>query len=78
MALRRCSTIRISYLVHTEGIIMSHKKADRLSIQPRDKSTVAHPRAAISHECSHAGQVKNAFDFAFTRYEKAMKDLSKV
>jgi len=57
---------------------MSHKKADRLSIQPRDKSTVAHPRAAISHECSHAGQVKNAFDFAFTRYEKAMKDLSKV
>lgn len=59
---------------------MSHalKKADRLSIQPRDKSTVAHPRAAISQECSHSGQVKNAFDFAFTRYEKAMKDLSKV
>ncbi|KNC93763.1 hypothetical protein [Trabulsiella odontotermitis] len=54
------------------------KKTARLSIQPRDKFTVAHPRAAISEKCVHSDQVKNAFDFAFTRYETAMKDLSKV
>lgn len=59
---------------------MSHalKKADRLIIQPRDKSAMARPRAAISKDCSHSEQVKNAFDFAFSRYETAMKDLSKV
>lgn len=38
---------------------MSHalKKADRLYIPPRDKSTVAKPRAAISETCSHTGKV---------------------
>ena len=54
------------------------RKAVRLNIQPRDKSIVASPRAAVSDKCSHSGQVENAFDFAFTRYETAMKDLSKV
>ena len=50
-------------------IIMGHalKKADRLYIPPRDKSTVAKPRAAISEACSHTGQVKNAFEFGFAR-----------
>ena len=59
---------------------MSHalKKAARLRIQPRDKSQLAHPRAAIDEKCLHADQVKNAFDFAFTRYASAMQDLSKV
>ncbi len=63
-----------------EGKFMSHalKKADRLYIPPRDKTVVAKPRAAISETCSHTGQVKNAFDFGFSRYEKAMEDLSKV
>ena len=54
------------------------KKADRLYIPPRDKSTVAKPRAAISSACSHTEQVKNAFEFGFSRYEKAMEELSKV
>lgn len=59
---------------------MSHaqRKADRLYIPPRDKNEVAHPKAAVSRESSHADQVKNAFSFGFTRYEKAMEDLSKV
>lgn len=59
---------------------MSHalKKADRLSIQPRDKSTVAKPHAAISETSFHNDQVKNAFEFGFSRYEKAMEHLSKV
>lgn len=54
------------------------KRAVRLNIPPRDKSVVAYPHVAISKECSNHGQMKIAFDFAFTRYEKAMKDLSKV
>lgn len=54
------------------------KKADRLYIPPRDKSTVAKPRATISEVCSLTGQVKNAFEFGFARYEKAMEELSKV
>lgn len=54
------------------------KKADRLYIPPRDKSTVAKPRAAISEHCPHTEQVKNAFEFGFSRYEKAMEELSKV
>lgn len=59
---------------------MSHalKKADLLYIPPRDRSTKASPRAAMSANCSHSEQVKNAYDFAFARYEKAMEDLSKV
>ena len=63
-----------------EGEVMGHalKKADRLYIPPRDKSTVAKPRAAISESCSHNDQVKNAFEFGFSRYEKAMEELSKV
>lgn len=59
---------------------MSHalKKADRLYIPPRDKKTVASPRAAIGSCSTHEDQVKNAFGFGFARYEKAMEDLSKV
>ena len=59
---------------------MSHalKQADRLYIPPRDKNEVARPKAAVSRDCSHADQVKNAFDFGFARYEKAMEELSKV
>ncbi|SFN29978.1 hypothetical protein SAMN05216516_10536 [Izhakiella capsodis] len=54
------------------------EKADRLYIPPRDKSTVAKPKAAISKSCSHTDQVNNALEFGFARYEKAMEALSKV
>ncbi|MBW9511293.1 hypothetical protein [Escherichia coli] len=54
------------------------KKHTRLTIPPRDKSVVAAPRPAIDENCTHREQVKNAFDFGFSRYEKAMEDLSKV
>ncbi|BDD50695.1 MULTISPECIES: hypothetical protein [Phytobacter] len=59
---------------------MSHalRKTDRLYIPPRDKNTKAAPRAAMDENCSHAEQVKNAFDFGFTRYEGAMEELSRV
>ncbi|MGO2458755.1 MAG: hypothetical protein ACTH8P_01080 [Ewingella sp.] len=59
---------------------MSHalRKAERLLIPSRDKSIVAAPRAACGDGISHKDQVKNAFDFGFSRYEKAMEDLSKV
>ncbi len=59
---------------------MSHalKKAERLLIPPRDKSIIASPRAAIGDGYAHKDQVKNAFDFGFVRYEKAMEELSKV
>ncbi|WP_272521086.1 hypothetical protein [Providencia sp. PROV202] len=54
------------------------QKPSRLSIPARDKSKIAAPRAAISEQCSHDNQVKNAFDFGFARYEKAMEKLAKV
>ncbi|AVE42480.1 hypothetical protein U2T78_004435 [Providencia stuartii] len=54
------------------------QKPNRLNIPARDKSKVAAPRAAISEQCSHDNQVKNAFDFGFARYEKAMEKLAKV
>ncbi|HCN6454724.1 TPA: hypothetical protein N6020_005160, partial [Escherichia coli] len=53
-------------------------KHPRLTIPPRDKSVVAAPRPAIDENCTHREQVKNAFDFGFSRYEKAMEELSKV
>ncbi|MDU3815802.1 hypothetical protein [Mixta calida] len=56
----------------------AQKKADRLYIPPRDKSVVATPRAALGTEATHQDQVKNAFGFGFSRYERAMEDLSKV
>ena len=56
----------------------AQKKAERLYIPPRDKSIVAAPRAAMSDDTTHQGQVQNAFGFGFARYEKAMEDLSKV
>ncbi|ENG71715.1 putative bacteriophage protein [Escherichia coli p0305293.8] len=49
-----------------------------MSIPPRDKSVVAVPRPVIDENCAHREQVKNAFDFGFSRYEKAMEELSKV
>ncbi|MFP1728033.1 hypothetical protein [Lonsdalea quercina] len=59
---------------------MSHalKREERLLIPRRDKTMVALPRAAIGKDCSHTDQVKNAFDFGFKRYDKAMEELSKV
>ena len=59
---------------------MSHalRKAERLLIPSRDKSVIALPRAAVGDGYTHKDQVKNAFDFGFSRYEKAMEDLSKV
>ncbi|SUC36195.1 hypothetical protein [Providencia rustigianii] len=54
------------------------QKPSRLNIPARDKSKIAAPRAAISEQCSHDNQVKNAFDFGFARYEKAMEKLAKV
>ncbi|ECU9162031.1 TPA: hypothetical protein G5T75_003359 [Salmonella enterica] len=54
------------------------KKNSRLNIPPRDKSVVAVPRAVVDGRHTHSEQVKNAFDFGFTRYEKAMEELSKV
>ncbi|HAV8123654.1 TPA: hypothetical protein ACM6YZ_004462 [Escherichia coli] len=54
------------------------KKHTRLSIPPRDKNVVAVLRPAIDGNCTHREQVKNAFGFGFSRYEKAMEDLSKV
>ncbi|CCQ28777.2 putative phage protein [Escherichia coli 2-011-08_S3_C3] len=39
---------------------------------------MAAPRPAIDENCTHREQVKNAFDFGFSRYEKAMEELSKV
>jgi hypothetical protein len=65
----------------TKGLISMScpiKKHTRLSIPPRDKSVVAVPRPAIDENCAHREQVKNAFDFGFSRYEKAMEELSKV
>lgn len=59
---------------------MSHalKRAERLPIPPRDRSITASPRAAVGDGYAHKDQVKNAFDFGFARYDKAMEDLSKV
>lgn len=54
------------------------EKAARLYIPPRDKSTMAKPHAAICETSFHNEQVKSAFEFGFSRYEKAMKHLSKV
>ena len=54
------------------------KKPNRLTIPARDKSKIAAPRAAMSEQCAHENKVKNAFDFGFTRYEKAMEKLAKV
>ncbi|SPY78169.1 hypothetical protein [Providencia rustigianii] len=54
------------------------QKPSRLNIPARDKSKIAAPRAAISEQCPHDNQVKNAFDFGFARYEKAMEKLAKV
>lgn len=57
------------------------KQTNRLCIPPRDKSRVAKPMAAMAssgENARHCDQVKNAFDFGFSRYEKAMKELSKV
>lgn len=56
----------------------AQKKVERLYIPPRDKSIVAAPRAAMSVDTNHHDQVKNAFDFGFARYEKAMEQLAKV
>lgn len=53
-------------------------KTPAIDYSPRDKSVVAAPRPAIDENCTHREQVKNAFDFGFSRYEKAMEDLSKV
>ncbi|APC11203.1 hypothetical protein NQ837_000927 [Providencia rettgeri] len=59
---------------------MSHalQKPNRLNIPARDKNKIAAPRAAMSEQGSHDNQVKNAFDFGFTRYEKTMEKLAKV
>ncbi|MDN0088329.1 hypothetical protein QVN42_13240 [Yersinia nurmii] len=59
---------------------MSHalRREDRLIIPPRDKTITASPRAAVGDGYAHKGQVQNAFDLGFARYEKAMEDLSKV
>ncbi|ATG18024.1 MULTISPECIES: hypothetical protein [Providencia] len=54
------------------------QKPNRLNIPARDKSKIAAPRAAMSEQGNHDNQVKNAFDFGFTRYEKAMEKLAKV
>jgi hypothetical protein len=54
------------------------RKPERLYIPRRDKTVVASPRAATGDGIAHADQVKNAFDFGFARYEKAMDELSKV
>ncbi|UNH25255.1 hypothetical protein [Moellerella wisconsensis] len=54
------------------------QKPNRLNIPARDKSKVAAPRAAMSEQCTHDNQVKNAFDFGFARYEKAMEKLAKI
>ncbi|MBP6121463.1 MULTISPECIES: hypothetical protein [Providencia] len=54
------------------------QKANRLNIPTRDKAKIAAPKAAISEQSTHDNQVKNAFDFGFARYEKAMKKLAKV
>lgn len=54
------------------------QKPNRLNIPARDKSKIAAPKAAMSEQCSHDNKVKNAFDFGFARYEKAMEKLAKV
>ncbi|HDU8566378.1 TPA: hypothetical protein RG686_003749 [Morganella morganii] len=54
------------------------QKPNRLNIPARDKSKIAAPGAAMSEQCTHENQVKNAFDFGFARYEKAMEKLAKV
>ncbi len=67
-------------IYNSEDNVMSHalKNADRLYIPPRDKGTKAYPRASMDTSSTHADQVKNAFAFGFSRYEKAMEELSKV
>nr|WP_279169351.1 hypothetical protein [Providencia huaxiensis] len=54
------------------------QKPNRLLIPARDKNKIASPKPAISEQCSHEVQVKNAFDFGFARYEKAMEKRAKV
>lgn len=53
-------------------------KEDRLCIPPRDKNVEVKAKPALSHDCNHNEQVLNAFAYGFTRYKKAMRDLSKV
>ncbi|NUF28325.1 hypothetical protein [Gilliamella sp. ESL0254] len=53
-------------------------KEDRLYIPPRDKHVEIKAKPALSNDCSHNKQVLNAFAFGFTRYKKAMRELSKV
>jgi hypothetical protein len=54
------------------------KKENRLCIPPRDKHVEVKAKPALGNNCSHNEQVMNAFSFGFTRYKKAMKDLSNV
>lgn len=50
----------------------------RLYIPKRDLTKNSKPRPAISDDCCHADQVRNAFDFCYSRYKKAMDDLAKL
>ncbi|HHR5902702.1 TPA: hypothetical protein ACS7XC_003666 [Providencia alcalifaciens] len=52
------------------------QKPNRLNIPARDKSKIAAPKAAMSEQGNHGNQVNNAFDFGFTRHEKAMGKLA--
>jgi hypothetical protein len=54
------------------------KKENRLCIPPRDKHVEVKAKPVLGNNCSHNEQVMNAFSFGFTRYKKAMKDLSNV
>lgn len=54
------------------------KKENRLYIPSRDKRVEVKAKPALNNDYSHNEQVMNAFSFGFTRYEKAMKELSKM
>lgn len=54
------------------------RKDDRLYIPQRDKTIIAKAKPSLSNHCSHQDQVMNAFALFFSKYNEAMKDLSKV
>ncbi|XKM14580.1 hypothetical protein RCS94_05235 [Orbaceae bacterium ac157xtp] len=55
----------------------AQKKEKHCYIPPRDKHIEVKAKPALGN-CNHNEQVLNAFAFGFTRYKKAMEDLSKV
>ena len=46
-------------------------------IPPRDPNKILKPKPASCKDCSHEDQVKNAFDYFFTKHRDMLEDLAK-